>query len=235
MQVTPSDFATLYLAARKLPPARHNAQLDEQLSPGYPLCLYRFADGRRLICLCPELEEALPALDALEEGAKFDRLWAFLFEGGPAYRKEEVTGFYLPDAPAPAADPRIRPLRRGDGPALHALGRLSAREWAAGRVRVYDPHCFGLFDQGGGLLAAAGAQTFGRLGDISVFVHPEHRSHGLGGLVVRALCSALYREGLTPLYRAENANKASCALARRLGFASGFAMTGAEALWNAQT
>lgn len=64
MQVTPSDFATLYLAARKLPPARHNAQLDEQLSPGYPLCLYRFADGRRLICLCPELEEALPALDA---------------------------------------------------------------------------------------------------------------------------------------------------------------------------
>jgi L-amino acid N-acyltransferase YncA len=59
-----------------------------------------------------------------------------------------------------------------------------------------------------------------------VFVRPDARGRGLGAAAVRALCARLRKKGLVPLYRAEEANAASCALARSLGFVRGYVMDG---------
>lgn len=223
-------FTDHFFAARGLDGKSPALQIDRQLSPGYPLCLYRFQDGRRLLTLCEELEDAMPALQELGSLPDFVDVWDYLFEGSLSFEAESVSGFYLPAVPDGWALGPFRPLKRGDGLALSDLKRLDPAGFALAAVRVRDLGAVGLFGENGQLLAAAGAQGFGPFGDISVLVQPDARGQGLGTAAVKALCVRLKELGLIPLYRAEDTNLASCALARGLGFLQGYAMDGGRTI-----
>lgn len=54
--------------------------------------------------------------------------------------------------------------------------------------------------------------------DIGVLVHPEHRRSGFGVHVVNRTCRQLLADGLLPMYRHEESNVGSSAIADALGF-----------------
>ena len=72
---------------------------DENLMMEYPACVYTFADGRRVIALAPEMEEAVPEIP---EDASLNEVLDILFDLSEiTVHPERVTGFYAPaDFPA---------------------------------------------------------------------------------------------------------------------------------------
>ncbi len=223
------NFRDLYLQALGLPPARSSAAVDENLSPAYPLCLYRFSDSSRLLLVCPELKDALPDLRETDITLDFDGIWRFLFEPGLLFEPETVSAFWLCKAPVLKEGPLVRPLTVEDTPALRSLHRGCKREWEAAAVEADDPWTAGVFSEKGKLLACAGAVPFGHFGDVSVFTHPHERGKGYGRRAVAFLSASLLKEGFYPLYRAENSNAPSLRLVGSLGFTPAFTMTGARA------
>ena len=64
---------------------------DENLMMEYPACVYTFADGRRVIALAPEMEEAVPEIP---EDASLNEVLDILFDLSEiTVHPERVTGF----------------------------------------------------------------------------------------------------------------------------------------------
>lgn len=83
---------------------------DENLMMEYPACVYTFADGRRVIALAPEMEEAVPEIP---EDASLNEVLDILFDLSEiTVHPERVTGFYAPaDFPANGEELRTRTKR----------------------------------------------------------------------------------------------------------------------------
>ena len=208
---------------------------DENLMMEYPACVYTFADGRRVIALAPEMEEAVPAIHGIQsqivhlQGAE-------RFVSHPSgdhapsldlseitVHPERVTGFYAPaDFPANGEE-----LPDADEAGLRALmDAVSEEDRARGEVTAQDDFTCCIVENGR-MLAAAGAVAENGIADISVLVRPDARGRGLGAQTVSALIRKIRKAGLETLYRAENDNLPSMRLAEKIGLARGFVMDGA--------
>ena len=124
---------------------------DENLMMEYPACVYTFADGRRVIALAPEMEEAVPEIP---EGASLNEVLDILFDLSEiTVHPERVTGFYAPaDFPANGEE-----LPDADEAGLHALmDAVSEEDRARGEVTAQDDFTCCIVENGR-MLAAAGA------------------------------------------------------------------------------
>jgi GNAT superfamily N-acetyltransferase len=133
---------------------------------------------------------------------------------GPAYQGFADAG----DARTPAAGD-VRLLGDGDRPALDAL-RLAAGEtaWAHSAIHPTRPPLFGRF-AGGILVAAATLEDVGGpVCSVGVLTHPAHRGHGHGRAVAGAATRAALDAGAVARYQTLDANVASVAIARDLGY-----------------
>ena len=148
-----------------------------------------------------------------------DRLAAVLGDGagppvGPAYQGFADAG----DARGPtAAD--IRLLGEGDRPALDRV-RLAAGEtaWEHSAINLDRPPVFGRF-AGGVLVAAATLEDpGGPVASVGVLTHPAHRGRGHGRAVAGAVTRAALDAGAVARYQTLDANPASVAIARALGY-----------------
>jgi hypothetical protein len=128
-----SAFADRFFAARGLAPASLAMQLDENLSPGYPLCLYHFADGRSIVPLSGAGGRP-PRPAGADDLAEFSAVWDFLFEGSLACQHERALGFFLSQLPQDWELGPCRPLKTGDGRALKALRQSDPRSFKLAAV-----------------------------------------------------------------------------------------------------
>jgi RimJ/RimL family protein N-acetyltransferase len=119
----------------------------------------------------------------------------------------------------PVATEGVRLLDADDDVALHRLARACREtEWEHSGIRFDRPPVYGCF-RGEEIWAAAGYERWGgRLAHIGVVTHPAHRGRGCGKAVVSAIAAKALREGLIPQYRTLEANQASIAIGRSLGF-----------------
>lgn len=194
---------------------------DENLMMEYPACVYTFADGRRVIALAPEMEEAVPEIT---EDASLNEVLDILFDLSEiTVHPERVTGFYAPaDFPANGEE-----LPDADEAGLLALmDAVSEEDRARGEVTAQDDFTCCIVENGR-MLAAAGAVAENGIADISVLARPDARGRGLGAQTVSALIRKIRKAGLETLYRAENDNLPSMRLAEKIGLARGFVMDGA--------
>ena len=195
--------------------------MDGNLMMEYPACVYTFADGRRVITLAPEMEEAI---EDIPQDAALDEVLDILFDLHEiAVHPERVTGFYAPaDFPASGEE-----LPNADEAGLRALMRAANEEdRVRGEVNAQDDFTCCIVENGR-MLAAAGAVVEGGLADISVLVHPDARGRSLGARCVSALIRKIRKADLETLYRAEENNLPSMRLAEKIGLVRGFTMDGA--------
>jgi GNAT superfamily N-acetyltransferase len=82
-----------------------------------------------------------------------------------------------------------------------------------------DVPLFGAFDEANKLTALASYKVWNeRIAHISIITHPRHRGRGLGRAAVALAARHALSAGLVPQYRTLQANTASIAIAKRLGF-----------------
>jgi L-amino acid N-acyltransferase YncA len=134
--------------------------------------------------------------------------------------------FMLGNPPAPDTEPRLDPL---DGTAqitkdlvttLHEACQPDDVDAAEFDVDDLDPTLVGWVVDGA-LIALAGARPWDArpgLQDIGVLVHPEHRGRRAGTKVVGRVIEALMAKGEIPLYRCDDDNLGSAAIAKNTGF-----------------
>jgi RimJ/RimL family protein N-acetyltransferase len=92
--------------------------------------------------------------------------------------------------------------------------------WDHGGSKI-DPGVplFGVFDGSRELTALASYQVWNeRIAHISIVTHPRHQGRGLGRAAVALAAQRALTAGLVPQYRTLQANTASMAIAKRLGF-----------------
>lgn len=133
---------------------------------------------------------------------------------GPAYQG------YVDRADFQPADTKgTRVLGEQDAPALQRLAMACEEtEWAHSGIGGEGQIVFGCFV--GGELAAAGmGEPRGdALWHIGIVTHPAFRGQGYGRAVVSAVAQHGLARGLVPWYQTLQANAASVAIARSLGF-----------------
>lgn len=217
-------FRRAYYRAYGIEDTAYAVVIDEDLSPGYPVCFYAF-DGAFLVALAPGLEEAVEPL-ADERPLGFAAIMEFLFEGGVSYEEERVLGFYLSrTSPACAAARRIQGSEAEK--IVEGFKKINTpRDWTMGGVHPGDAYFVCAYEDETPI-SICGANVLGDLADISVIVHPAFRGKGYGKMAVQGLCRLALEDGKTPFYRTEEENSVSVRLAKSLGFSLGFTMTGA--------
>jgi GNAT superfamily N-acetyltransferase len=101
-----------------------------------------------------------------------------------------------------------------------ALRDACGAAWADGGSKI-DPHVplFAVFAGSRELAALASYEVWNqRIAHISIVTHPLHRGRGLGRAAVALAAEHALTAGLIPQYRTLQANTASMAIAKRLGF-----------------
>jgi GNAT superfamily N-acetyltransferase len=133
---------------------------------------------------------------------------------GPAWLGYADAGDFTP---APTMG--TRPLTDRDLPALRRLAEACGpTAWAHSGIRPGSSQVFGC--HAGDALAAAGMlEPWGpRLLHVGIVTHPAHRGRGYGKAVVSAMTAHGLAAGGVVQYRTLQANGASVAIARALGF-----------------
>lgn len=130
---------------------------------------------------------------------------------GPAYLG------YWPSAHRPRSQ-GLTEVLDGDGLARLAFLRDTApAEWKEAGIGP-DSRVLGLRVEGQ-IVAVAGYEPWaGHIAQLQVFCHPNYRRRGLAAEPLKAAISSALADHLLPQYRARDANAASLALARRVGF-----------------
>jgi len=196
------------------PGDRLAVQIDEELSDDYPVVLFS-APGRRLVALTPELEVALPALSQwLRDDVTITDVREFLF--GPEAPCGYERAFWLvPKADAVLLPPSFPVVFDPPTAQVKAFGKsLPQLDWDMGGPIPYARRCAVM--AGSRMAALASGRLDGGVLDLSYVVHPDFRGRGMGQAALSAIIAA-YPNAI-PLWRTEEANAASMAAARRMGF-----------------
>jgi len=118
----------------------------------------------------------------------------------------------------PVAAPGTRLLELAEIGALGELAAACGDEWEEGGIDPLRLPIAGRFE-GGVLLAAASYAVWGdQLASVGVVVDPRRRAAGHGRAVASVVCAHALAHGLVPQWRTLEANVASRAVAKALGF-----------------
>ena len=118
----------------------------------------------------------------------------------------------------PVAAPGTRLLELAEVGALGELAAACGEEWEYGDIDPLRLPIAGRFE-GGVLLAAASYAVWGdQLAHVGVVVDPRRRAAGHGRAVASLVCAHALAHGLVPQWRTLEANLASRAVAKALGF-----------------
>jgi GNAT superfamily N-acetyltransferase len=103
---------------------------------------------------------------------------------------------------------------------IAALRHACGAAWDDGGSQVEEGvPLFGVFDDPRELIALASYEVWNEsIAHISIVTHPQHRRRGLGRAAVALAAQHALAAGLVPQYRTLQANTASIAIAKRLGF-----------------
>jgi len=192
-----------------------------ELSPEYPVVICRCGQ-ERLIMLSEFLWEGKDALEAYTKDMTVTQVLDLFLEG-VSYTPDSAVFMGLfgelktADLPEGMTGRKLRPIL--DQGALSSLKKsCTQKEAAAGSVSLEDVWPYGIFS-GRKLACAASVWLWGdRLADLGVITRPEFRGKGLGRAAVAQVAQTAIDAGRLPLYRCEDTNPASRALARSLGF-----------------
>lgn len=113
----------------------------------------------------------------------------------------------------------VRALAADDRPALVRLAEACGpNDWEASAIDPGEPGLVGAF-AGGELVAAAKVRAWqAKVGDLGVATHPAHRARGHASAAAAEIIARHLTDDWLLLYQTLDANTASLALARRLGF-----------------
>ena len=136
----------------------------------------------------------------------------FLEVRGPAY-----LAYWPPSSPPPSPRGPTQLLAGDSHASLASLRDVAPGEWEEAGIRP-ESRIFGSLVQDR-IAAVAGYERWSsQIAHLQVFCHPDYRRRGLGADALRAAISDALADNLLPQYRARDANVASRALARRIGF-----------------
>lgn len=192
---------------------------DEDLMMEYPVCLYRFADGKTVTAVCEEI----PTEEVPVSGSLKDKLAELFDMDAVSAQYETVLGFYAPDA---VEGEELPPVMDADI-LEELLDALDDDDRVRGEVTAEDDFTASILMEGHMIAAAGAVLESERFADISLCVHPKMRGRGLGLRVLKCLVQRIQKAGYEPVYRVEDTNVPSVKLAKRAGLAIGFEMDGA--------
>ena len=211
-----NEFCTQYRAAMGFDAP---VVTDEDLMLEYPVCLYRFSDGKTVTAVCEDIPaEEVPADKSLKA------ILHDLFDMDEVSAQHEtVLGFFAPDR----IDGEELPPVMDEDILEELLSALSDDDRVRGEVTIEDDFTASILMEGHMIAAAGAVLESDKFADISLCVHPKMRGKGLGLRVLRCLLHRIQQAGCEPVYRVEDTNIPSVKLAKAAGLAVGFEMDGA--------
>ena len=189
-------------------------RIDSELSDDYPALLVQ-GQGACLVSVAEEIEDVLEeGGDWIRPGMTIEDVDDFLF-GGEAPTAYDSAYLMIPGTKGLQLHKKHE--ARFDPPAEDReafYDQLSEADFLRGGVAPFARSCAVYED--GQIVALAGGRLQSDVLDLTYVTHPDKRGRGYGLSAVSAMVEA-YPNAL-PLWRVEAENKASIALAKRMGF-----------------
>jgi GNAT acetyltransferase len=181
---------------------------------------FRYADACILSVPLPLVErvEAAVAGRAADDVYRVGALTALFGDAVDRIIGPTVIAYTDPVSFRPVTAPGTRLLELAEIGALGELAAACGDEWEDGDIDPLRLPIAGRFE-GGVLLAAASYAVWGdQLAPVGVVVDPRRRAAGHGRAVASVVCAHALAHGLVPQWRTLEANLASRAVAKALGF-----------------